>query len=84
MVVETLSGYGGKAIVDSNRRGTSCSGKNLCRSDERRLTRQSITSDTQTKLITVMTHEGQRMDLDAAYGYEIKENEDGLLGILGK
>ena len=43
-----------------------------------------ITSDTQTELITVMTHKGQRMDLDAAYGYEIKENEDGLLGILGK
>lgn len=46
--------------------------------------RQSITSDTQTELITVMTHEGQRMDLDAAYGYEIKENEDGLLGIVDK
>ena len=46
--------------------------------------RQRITSDTQTELITVMTHEGQRMDLDAAYGYEIKENEDGLLGIVDK
>ena len=46
--------------------------------------RQSITSDTQTELITVMTHEGQRMDLDAAYGYEIKEKEDGLLGIVDK
>lgn len=46
--------------------------------------RQSITSDIQTELITVMTHEGQRMDLDAAYGYEIKENEDGLLGIVDK
>ena len=46
--------------------------------------RQSITSDTQTELITVMTHEGQRMDLDAAYGYEIKENEDGLFGIVDK
>lgn len=45
---------------------------------------QRITSDTQTELITVMTHEGQRMDLDAAYGYEIKENEDGLLGIVDK
>ena len=46
--------------------------------------RQSITSDTQTELITVVTHEGQRMDLDAAYGYEIKEKEDGLLGIVDK
>ena len=46
--------------------------------------RLSITSDSQTELITVMTHEGQRMDLDAAYGYEIKENEDGLLGIVDK
>lgn len=45
---------------------------------------QRITSDTQTELITVMTHEGQRMDLNAAYGYEIKENEDGLLGIVDK
>ena len=44
----------------------------------------SITSDSQTELITVMTHEGQRMDLDAAYGYEIKGNEDGLLGIVDK
>ena len=46
--------------------------------------RLSITSDSQTELITVMTHEGQRMDLDAAYGYEIKENGDGLLGIVDK
>ena len=46
--------------------------------------RLCITSDTQTELITVMTHEGQRMDLDAAYGYEIKGNEDGLLGIVDK
>ena len=43
-----------------------------------------VTSDTQTELIIVMTHEGQRIDLDAAYGYEIKENEDGLLGIVDK
>ena len=46
--------------------------------------RLSITSDSQTELITVMTHEGQRMDLDAVYGYEIKGNEDGLLGIVDK
>jgi superfamily II DNA or RNA helicase len=36
----------------------------------------SITSDNQTELITVMTHDGQRMDLEAAYGYEIVENEE--------
>lgn len=46
--------------------------------------RLSITSDSQAELITVMTHEGQRMDLDAVYGYEIKGNEDGLLGIVDK
>ena len=46
--------------------------------------KQSITADTQTELITVMTHEGQRMDLDAAYGYEIKENENGQLGVVDK
>ena len=44
----------------------------------------SITSDNQTELITVMTHDGQRMDLEAAYGYEIVENEDGLLGVVDK
>ena len=46
---------------------------------------QLITSsDTQTELITVMTHEGQRMDLDAAYGYEIIVNQDGLSGVVDK
>lgn len=44
----------------------------------------SITSDNQTELITVMTHDGQRMDLEAAYGYEIVENEDGLSGVVDK
>ena len=43
-----------------------------------------ITSDNQTELITVMTHDGQRMDLEAAYGYEIVENEEGLLGVVNK
>ena len=43
-----------------------------------------ITSDNQTELITVMTHDGQRMDLEAAYGYEIVENEEGLLGVVDK
>ncbi len=44
----------------------------------------SITSDSQTELITVMTHDGQRMDLDAAYGYETIENADGLFGVIDK
>ena len=44
----------------------------------------SITSDNQKELITVMTHDGQRMDLEAAYGYEIVENEEGLLGVVDK
>ena len=41
-------------------------------------------SNEQTELITVMTHEGQRMDLDEAYGYEVKKNEMGLLGVIDK
>ena len=44
----------------------------------------SITSDNQTELITVMTHDGQRMDLEASYGYEIVENEEGLSGVVDK
>ena len=41
-----------------------------------------IISNEQTELITVMTHEGQRKDLDEAYGYEVKKNEMGLLGVI--
>ena len=43
-----------------------------------------IISNEQTELITVMTHEGQRKDLDEAYGYEVKKNEMGLLGVIDK
>ena len=43
-----------------------------------------IISNKQTELITVMTHEGQRKDLDEAYGYEVKKNEMGLLGVIDK
>ena len=43
-----------------------------------------ITSNEQTELITVMTHEGQRKDLDEAYGYEVKKNEMGQLGVIDK
>ena len=45
---------------------------------------QRITADEDTELITVMTHQGQRMDLEAAYGYEVTESEDGLSGIVDK
>ena len=45
---------------------------------------QSITSDSHTEMITVMTHDGQRMDLDAAYGYETIENADDLFGVVDK
>ena len=44
----------------------------------------SITSDDQTELITVMTHDGQRTDLEAAYAYEITTNESGLQGVADK
>ena len=46
--------------------------------------KETITSDARTELITVMTHEGQRMDLEEAYGYEIVSNEEGLSGVVDK
>ena len=45
---------------------------------------ERITSDARTELITVMTHEGQRMDLEEAYGYEIVSNKEGLSGVVDK
>ena len=50
----------------------------ICNGQER------ITSDARTELITVMTHEGQRMDLEEAYGYEIVGNKEGLSGVVDK
>ena len=50
----------------------------ICSEQER------ITSDARTELITVMTHEGQRMDLEEAYGYEIVGNKEGLSGVVDK
>ena len=50
----------------------------ICSEQER------ITSDARTELITVMTHEGQRMDLEEAYGYEIVSNKEGLSGVVDK
>ena len=46
--------------------------------------KERITSDARTELITVMTHEGQRMDLEEAYGYKIVSNKEGLLGVVDK
>lgn len=50
----------------------------ICNEQER------ITSDARTELIIVMTHEGQRMDLKEAYGYEIVGNKKGLSGVVDK
>ena len=46
--------------------------------------KDSVSSDARTELITVMTHEGQRMDLDEAYGYRVVGNGDGLSGVVDK
>ena len=46
--------------------------------------KDSISSDARTELITVMTHEGQRMDLDEAYGYRVVGNGDGMSGVVDK
>ena len=43
-----------------------------------------VSSDARTELITVMTHEGQRMDLDEAYGYRVVGNGDGMSGVVDK
>ena len=43
-----------------------------------------VTSDSRTELVTVMTHEGQRADLAAAYGYEVVRNGDGMSGVADK
>ena len=46
--------------------------------------KDSVSSDARTELITVMTHEGQRMDLDEAYGYRVIGNVDGMSGVVDK
>ena len=46
--------------------------------------KDSVSSDTRTELITVMTHEGQRLDLDEAYGYRVIGNGDGMSGVVDK
>ena len=46
--------------------------------------KNAVTSDARTELITVMTHEGQRLDLDAEYGYRVVDNGEGLHGVVDK
>ena len=46
--------------------------------------KKAVTSDARTELITVMTHDGQRIDLDAEYGYRVVDNGEGLHGVVDK
>ena len=46
--------------------------------------KDSVSSDARTELITVMTHEGQRLDLDEAYGYRVIGNGDSMSGVVDK
>ena len=46
--------------------------------------KKAVTSDARTELITVMTHEGQRIDLDAEYGYRVVKKGEGLHGVVDK
>ena len=46
--------------------------------------KDSVSSDARTELITVMTHEGQRLDLDEAYGYRVVGNGNGMSGVVDK
>ena len=68
----------GKGILTEEVEGLYNIAYSVCNEQER------ITSDARTELITVMTHEGQRMDLEEAYGYEIVSNKKGLSGVVDK
>ncbi len=68
----------GKGILTEEVEGLYNIAYSICNEQER------ITSDARTELITVMTHEGQRMDLEKAYGYEIVSNKEGLSGVVDK
>ena len=68
----------GKGILTGEVEGPYNIAYSVCNEQER------ITSDARTELITVMTHEGQRMDLEEAYGYEIVGNKEGLSGVVDK
>ena len=68
----------GKGILTKEVEGPYNVAYSICNEQER------ITSDARTELITVMTHEGQRMDLEEAYGYKIVGNKEGLSGVVDK
>ena len=68
----------GKGILTKEVERTYNVAYSICNEQER------ITSDARTELIIVMTHEGQRMDLEEAYGYEIVGNKEGLSGVVDK
>ena len=68
----------GKGILTEEVEGLYNIAYSICNEQER------ITPDARTELITVMTHEGQRMDLEEAYGYEIVSNKEGLSGVVDK
>ena len=68
----------GKGILTKEVEGPYNVAYSICNEQER------ITSDARTELIIVMTHEGQRMDLEEAYGYEIVGNKEGLSGVVDK
>ena len=68
----------GKGILTDEVEGLRNIAYSVCNEQER------ITSDARTELVTVMTHEGQRMDLEEAYGYEIVSNKEGLMGVVDK
>ena len=68
----------GKGVLTDEVEGLRNIAYSVCNEQER------ITSDARTELVTVMTHEGQRMDLEEAYGYEIVGNKEGLMGVVDK
>ena len=39
---------------------------------------QSFSPDERTEMVSIMTHDGQRHDLDEAYGYRLIMGADGL------
>lgn len=68
----------GKGILTKEVEGPYNVAYSICNEQEK------ITSGARTELITVMTPEGQRMDLEEAYGYEIVGNKEGLSGVVDK
>ena len=44
-------------------------------------TGRTVTADARTELVTVMTHDGQHNELEAAYAYRVVRNETGRMGV---